>query len=200
MLSSTTSSSYTSVAKFLHWLIAICIIAMLAIGWIMGSLPNGPDKFALFQLHKSIGITILFLSLFRLGWRLTHKAPPLPAAMPRWEKMAAETAHVFFYIIIIGMPLTGWVIISTSPLNMPTLLYGFIPWPQLPFLPNLENKRDIRHLFGNIHGLLAYFTAALIVLHIGAAWKHHLFNRDDVLTRMAPQFLVGFLNRIRGQK
>lgn len=198
MVQSTLSPSYTAVAKTLHWLIALAIIGMLALGWIMTSLPNGPDKFSLFQWHKSIGITILLLSFARLGWRLTHTAPLLPLAMPRWEKIAAKATHVLFYILIIGMPLTGWIIVSSSPLNLPTMLYGVIPWPHLPVLPELENKKEIGHVFGAIHGYLAYVIAGLLVLHIAAAWKHHLIDRDDILIRMAPKFLTGFLNRLRG--
>lgn len=190
--------SYNAVAKALHWLIALAIIGMLALGWIMTSMENTPDKFALFQLHKSIGITILLLSLFRLIWRLTHKPPALPTGMPTWEKVVAHGTHALFYVLMIGIPLTGWIIVSCSSMNIPTILYGFIPWPHLPVFPDLENKKAIGHTFGELHGLLAYLIAGLLVLHIGAAWKHHLFNRDDVLLRMAPRFLHPLLNKIRG--
>jgi cytochrome b561 len=192
--------SYSAVAKTLHWLIALAIIGMLALGWIMTSQPNGPAKFSLFQWHKSIGITILLLSLVRLGWRLTHQVPRLPGSMPRWEKYAANVTHVIFYVLIIGMPLTGWIIVSTSSLNIPTILYGFIPWPSLPILPTLDNKRDIGHAFGAIHGFLAYFVVGLLLLHIGAALKHHFMTRDDILLRMAPRWMTGFLNVLRRQK
>ncbi len=124
MPKATTSSSYNAVAKALHWLIAYAIIAMLIIGWTMKSMANGSDKFALFQLHKSLGITILALSLIRLLWRLIHQAPPLPAKMPTWEKFAARGTHWLFYILIIGMPLTGWAIVSSSTRNIPTILWS----------------------------------------------------------------------------
>src|SRR5271167_1175015 len=100
------STSYGAVAKTLHWLIAFLIVAMLVIGWLMTTLPReNAYKFPLFQWHKSIGILILLLSLLRLGWRLTHSAPPLPAKMPAWEKFAARATHWLFYVLIIGMPL-----------------------------------------------------------------------------------------------
>lgn len=87
------AARYNAVAKLLHWLIALAIIAMLVLGWTMANLPKGdPAKFFLFQWHKSIGITILLLSLFRLGWRLVHSVPPLPP-MPQWEKFAAHATH-----------------------------------------------------------------------------------------------------------
>lgn len=194
------SVQYDPVAKALHWLIAIAIVAMLAIGWIMTSMDNSSAKFTLFQLHKSIGITILLLALFRLGWRFTHRPPPLPDTMAGWEKVAANGTHVLLYALMIGMPLLGWVIVSASPLNLPTLLYGVVPWPHLPLIPEMENKREIGHLAGAAHYYLAWVLLALFLGHAGAAWKHHLFNRDDVLTRMAPKFMHGILNRIRGQK
>lgn len=193
-----TTTRYDNVAKTLHWLIALAIIFMLILGWSMDSL--GGLKFRAFQLHKSVGITILLLSLLRLIWRLTHHFPPLPDSMTLWEKYAARLAHIGFYVLIIGMPITGWVIVSTSTQDIPTILYGIIPWPRLPFLFTMENKSGLHHLAGGVHGCLAYIMASLIILHAAAAWKHHLINRDDVLLRMAPGFFEKFLNFLRGQK
>lgn len=191
------ATSYNSVAKLLHWSIALAIVGMLALGWVMGDLPNGAQKFALFQLHKSIGITILLLSLFRLVWRLLHKAPALPEPMPAWEKTAAKATHVLFYVLMLGMPLSGWVIVSASALNIPTMLYGLVPWPHLPIIPTLPNKRDIGHLAGGAHGFMAYGMAALIALHVGAALKHHFISRDDVVLRMVPSCIGSLLDRLR---
>lgn len=199
-MAQTAPSSYNAVAKTLHWLIAAAIIGMLALGWIMSNTPMGPEKFLLFQWHKSIGITILLLSLCRLGWRLTHTTPDLPTAMPRWERNAAQAMHILLYALIIIMPLTGWIIVSASPMNIPTMLYGVIPWPHLPIIPTLENKREIGHTIGAVHGFLAYVLAGLAVLHIGAALKHHFVNHDDVLMRMTPKHLNGLLNTLRGMK
>jgi cytochrome b561 len=190
---------YGTVAKTLHWLIAAAIIAMLAIGWTMTNIDKGSSyRFPLFQLHKSIGITILLLSLVRLGWRLTHTVPALPAAMPAWEKFAARATHVLFYVLIIGMPLSGWVMVSTSPINLPTLLYGIIPWPHLPILPTLPNKTEIGHAFDGVHDYGAYILAGLLAMHVGAAHKHHWLDRDDVLTRMLPSPLARLLDHLRG--
>jgi cytochrome b561 len=191
---------YDRIARFLHWLIALAIICMLAAGWIMVRLPNGDAKFNIIQLHKSVGITILLLALFRLGWRLWHKPPALPRAMPGWEKFAATGTHWLLYALMIGMPLLGWIMVSASPLGLPTILYGVIPWPHLPVLPDLPDKGHISHIAGKLHNFFAWVLAILVAGHIAAAWKHHLFNRDDVLTRMAPGFMVSFLQRLRGQK
>jgi len=195
------STRYNNVAKTLHWLIALLIITMLALGWTMENVDKGnPYRFQMFQLHKSIGITILLLSLMRLTWRLMHRAPPLPETMPAWEKFAARATHVLFYVFMIGMPLTGWAIVSSSPLNLPTYLFGYIHWPDLPVLPELANKREVSHVFGAIHGWGAYILAALLVLHVGAAVKHHWINRDDVLIRMLPGPVVCLFEKLRGDK
>lgn len=194
------SRSYDPVAKTLHWLIALAIIGMLALGWIMADLPNGPEKFSLFQWHKSIGLTILVLALMRLTWRLKHAAPPLPASMPTWEKLAAHAGHFLLYVLMIGMPLAGWAIVSTSSLGLPTMFYGLFSWPHLPIGSTPEGKKTIHDLAAWAHGVAAWVLAVLIVGHAAAAWKHHLINRDDVLTRMAPKFAISFLNRLRGQK
>jgi len=190
-------SSYGAVAKGLHWLIALAIVTMLVIGFTMTRMPNGSEKFALFQWHKSIGITILLLSLLRLLWRLVHPVPPLPPAMPRWEKIAARASHAFFYVLMIGMPLTGWAIVSASPLNLPTMLYGIVRWPNLPVLPDLENKKEIGHMIGGFHNTGAYVLAGLLALHVAAALKHHFMDKDDVLARMMPKAFAGLLERLR---
>jgi cytochrome b561 len=193
-----TTRSYTAVAKFLHWTIALAILGMIFLGWYMEDIPrNDPLKFPLFQWHKSIGITILLLSLFRLGWRWTHPAPPLPPRMKVWEKRLARFVVVLFYVLMIGIPFLGWAVVSSSPLNIPTLLYGFVPWPHLPILPTLENKREISHTLGDIHGYLAYSVLALLCLHVAGALKHHFITRDDTLTRMMPKVFEGLFNRLR---
>lgn len=193
-----TTTSYDSVAKFLHWVIAAMILGLIVLGWVMNDLPRtDPLKFSLFQWHKSIGITVLLLSLFRLYWRMAHPVPPPPAG-PAWENKASKAVVVLFYILMVGVPLLGWAVVSASPLNIPTTLYGYIPWPHLPILPTLENKKEIGKLLGDAHGFLANSFLALLALHVGAALKHHFVARNDVLTRMSPKFMTGFLNRLRG--
>lgn len=198
-MSSVSTTSYNNVAQALHWLIGLAIVGMLALGWIMSDLPNSdPDKFALFQLHKSIGITILILAILRLVWRWTHAVPAPLATSKAWEIKLAGSVHVLLYALMLIMPLTGWVIISTSAFKIRTLLFGVVPWPSLPFLPDMENKKDLNKLFENLHGLLAYAIVALATLHAAAAIKHHFISRDDTLLRMTPKCLHGFLKRING--
>lgn len=192
------ATTYNSGAKWLHWLIGLGIIGMLALGWTMMNVPREfPGRFAMFQLHKSIGITILLLSFIRLGWRLMYQPPALPPRMRRWEVIAAKATHWGFYILMIAMPMTGWVIVSSSSMGLPTILYGVIPWPHLPGMQELANKKEINDAFGQVHGNLAFLTAGLLTLHVGAALKHHFITKDDILTRMTPAFMNGFLNRLQ---
>jgi len=192
---STRTDRYSAVAIALHWAIALLILTNIGIAWYFNTL-HGMDKIPPVQLHKSIGITVLLLSLARLGWRLANPPPPLPATMARWEVLAANTTHILFYVIMIGMPLTGWAMSSASPLirTFPITLYGKVPWPAMSFLTNLpmDQMNTAHHVFEFSHGTLAKLTYVLVVLHVGAAMKHLVINRDGVLGRMIPlPFLRG---------
>ena len=116
--------------------------------------------------------------------------------MKPWEKFLAGLVHILFYVLMIGMPLSGWLIVSSGGLSLPTMLYGIIPWPAIP-LPDTVDRHQLHELAARSHGYAAFVLAGLIVLHIGAAWKHHLFDHDDVLLRMAPRFLHPFLRRLQ---
>ena len=181
-------SRYSAVAIVLHWLIAAAIVFQVIIAWRMGG-GRTPEGFALVQLHKSIGITVLLLSLARLAWRLTHRPPPPPAGMAAWEKALAKVAHVGLYVIMIGLPITGWIMVSASRIQVPTLLYGAVPWPHLPGLAHLaEPAKSAWHAFGETgHEVLAWGAYLLVALHVAGALKHQLFSKDEpVLAHMAP--------------
>ena len=149
---------------------------------------RGAAKFAVFQLHKSVGITILVLSLARLAWRLMNPPPHYPDSMKPWEKTVAALTHWGFYGLMIGLPMIGWVIVSVSIRNIPTLLYKAIPWPHLPGLMELprETRKVIEGAASETHEILAWITIVLLILHVGAALKHQFLTKDGVLYRMAP--------------
>ncbi|MBO9546599.1 YceI family protein [Caulobacter sp.] len=178
---------YTTVAIVIHWLIAAAIIFQIILGWRMGDGPKGPTTYALFQLHKSIGITILLLSLARLAWRLFNKPPAPPERQPKWERIASHVVHWGFYVIMIGLPVTGWIIVSTSRVPIPTLLYGTVPWPHIPGLPELAaGAKHAWHEAGELgHGVLVKTTYLLLALHLGAVAKHQILDRDEVFGHMA---------------
>jgi cytochrome b561 len=175
--------TYTSVAITLHWLIGIAIILMLGFGFFMEDMPSDM-KPLIYQTHKSIGLTILVLSFVRLFWRLSHKVPSLPQGMKKWEIIASKITHTGFYILMIGIPLSGWALVSSAPApyDYPVQWFGLFEFPSLP----LTRAPQTAGTFSEIHEILAYLTLALLALHIGAALKHHFINKDTVLTRMIP--------------
>lgn len=174
---------YSKVAMGLHWLIALMIIGLIIFGLLMTN-PNTPNRFALYQLHKSFGILVLLFSILRLIWRLTHKPPELPSDMKPWEIAVAKFTHIAFYIIMIGMPLLGWAMVSASPIPIPTRIFDIVPWPNMPGIVRGEALAD---LFAMLHRNIGKFTIALIALHIGAALKHQFINKDGLLGRMLPR-------------
>ncbi len=190
---------YTVVAIVLHWAIALAILGMIPLGWWMGDAledqSTQAQAIAAFQLHKSIGLTVLVLSLARLGWRLANPPPPLPEGMKAWERLAATATHWAFYFVIIAIPLTGWLYVSTGwsahddrPLEVPTLYFGLFQVPHLFGLANLTEgaRAALAEVLNFSHGKLAWGAIGLAALHVGAALKHHVLDKDDVLTRMVP--------------
>jgi cytochrome b561/polyisoprenoid-binding protein YceI len=166
---------YSSVAIWLHWIIALALAFQLALGF---SMPKGAEGFALYQLHKSIGITILLLTLARLAWRLTHRPPP--AVEGGFTGFLAKAVHVGLYAFMVLTPLTGWALVSTDALKVPTVLFGAIPWPHLPLPGSLSDPMEAAH------ELLAWLGIALFVLHVAGALRHHLLLKDGLLARIAP--------------
>lgn len=178
---------YTAIAITLHWAIAVLILGNVAGGLFMHNLPNSsPIKFDLYQLHKSFGLSILLLSVVRLGWRLTHKAPPLPSGTPGWQKLGARAAHWAFYGLMLSIPLVGWAMVSVSPLDIPTYFFGVIPVPHLPFFAGVADRAGWEDILAETHEYLAFGLLGLLALHVGAALKHHFIDKDNVVKSMAP--------------
>jgi cytochrome b561/polyisoprenoid-binding protein YceI len=166
---------YSRGAILLHWIIAGALAAELALGF---GTPRDASGFALMQFHKSLGITILLLTLVRIAWRLTHKPPP--ALEQGLNGALAKVVHGLLYVFMLGAPLTGWAIVSTAEFNIPTLLFGVVPWPHLPLAQSLN------HTLEEAHELIAFGGIALFLLHVAGALKHHFINRDRVMARMSP--------------
>jgi len=172
-----THDRFTPLQRALHWLMAVCILAMLFIGVGMVSSTH-PDYLSLVSIHKPLGIVILVLALIRLVVRLTRGAPPLPASMPEPMKLAARLSHLAFYILMIALPLIGWGMLSAA--EYPVVVFGI----HLPFI--LPHSNGLHTLLWNAHRVLALCFFALIVLHLAAALLHALVRRDGVFQAMAP--------------
>ncbi len=174
---------YTAVAIALHWTIAFGIIAQIALGWTMDDVESG--RYGLIQIHKSIGITILMLTAARIAWRLMNPPPPEPP-MPGWQRGLALFVHLGFYVLLVAMPLTGWIMASASD-DAPTQWFGLAD-ARLPVIPGLapDTRDTIEDSFEQVHGNLAWVIIALLVLHVAGALKHQLADRDGLIARMAP--------------
>ena len=180
---------YSNVAITLHWLIALGIIVNISLGLYFADLPRSdPDKFFLTQTHKSIGLTILVLSLIRVAWRLMNPVPSLPASMSPAIRFVAHATHFLLYFLILAIPLSGWLLVSSSPLGLPTMYFGWFAWPQLPYFSDLPRaaKKIWSHEFGTVHVYLAWSAIVLVLIHLVAALYHHFVRRDVVLARMLP--------------
>lgn len=176
----TRSPRYTAVAIALHWAIALGLLFMIWLGW------NMDGKESWFQFHKSVGITILLLTVARIVWRLMNPPPPLPADMKPLEKTASHFVHLGFYGLMLIMPLTGWLTVSTSyDFDIPTVLYGVVSWPDIPGVGFLSNE-TAHGIIANIHSKLAYVLFALLALHVAGAIKHEIGGEEGVLNRMLP--------------
>lgn len=168
--------TYSRTAMILHWAIAAALAFQLSVGWSLESL--GQKGFALYQLHKSVGMLILALTLARVLTRLFKPRPP--AMEGGWEGALAKGVHVGLYAFMLLAPLTGWALVSTAKIKVPTLLFGTIPLPHLP-LPQAAHA-----VSENAHGLLAWVGLALFALHLAGAIRHQMLLRDGLIWRMVP--------------
>ncbi|OGT53172.1 MAG: cytochrome B [Gammaproteobacteria bacterium RIFCSPHIGHO2_12_FULL_42_13] len=175
MLIKNSADQYGIIAIFLHWLMAILIIGLLALGLYMVPLPISHAKLKLYGWHKEYGLLALGLVALRLIWRLLNITPRL--TLPFLEKLAARTVHWAFYVFMFAMPISGWLI--TSAAGLPASFFGLFVLPNL-VSPNEES----RMLFEEIHQWLGYGLIVTILLHASAALKHHFVNKDDILRRM----------------
>ena len=173
------SLRYTRTAQALHWVVALAIPLMMALGLYMEGLPFSPEKLQYYSWHKWAGVTVFALVVVRLVWRFTHRPPPLPAHMSGIERFAAHAGHMLLYLLLLAIPLSGWLM--SSAMGVPTVWFGVIPLPDL-----VGRDEALGDLLQGTHKYLNWFFAALIIGHVGAALKHHFIDRDDVLSRMLP--------------
>jgi cytochrome b561 len=170
---------YETTAVVLHWIVALLIIALIGIGWYMVGIPkNTPERALFFNLHKSLGIVTALFIVMLIVWRMRHAAPPFPSAMPQWERMAANLNHRLFYLLMVLVTLTGYLTSSFSGYG--PKLFGIA-------LPHWGwEDAALRGNFTAVHRITALIFAVLIAIHIAAALKHLLVDKDGVFQRMLP--------------
>jgi len=170
---------YGPVAIALHWLIALAILILLGVGLWMTELKNSPTKIEIYTWHKWVGLTVLALAAFRLLWRLYRK-PPTPLPGPSWQLRAAAGTHGLMYLLMLAMPLSGWLQNSAS--GFPLSWFGLFKVPAL-----IARDREAFAFWQQVHEWLAWTLMAVIALHLAATVKHHFIDRDSTLTRMLPR-------------
>ena len=174
---------YSTVAMILHWALAILVIANVLIGWQAEDL-RGPDRRALMSIHMPIGVSVLLLTLVLIAWRLVHKPPPLPDYLKNWERVLAHTVHYSFYVVLVAMPLSGWLTVSSRDAPGPIDMFGLFQFPIFQPVVGMDGFHDgveeAHHLIAKV---IAY---VLIPLHLAGALKHQFIDGRDELGRMLP--------------
>lgn len=170
---------YTRTAVVLHWLVALGLAAALSVGFYMVDLPLSPFKLHIYSWHKWAGVTIFLLAVVRLAWRVKHGAPGLPLNRPAWQQAAADNMHRALYLLMLAIPLSGWLMSSAK--GFQTVYFGILPLPDL-----LAKNKELGHTLALVHETLNFILLALVLAHAAAALKHHFMDRDDVLSRMVP--------------
>ena len=174
-----TRDTYGSVSKILHWLIGLSILAMLILGVVMGHIEK-PLRFQVYTIHKDIGLTLLALVIIRIFWTLANPKPRLPKGSNKAEHAAAHLSHFVLYLLILGMPLSGWIM-SCAAGHIP----GYFGLFKVAF-PGIVKNKPLAGLASNFHYYIAWSILAVVIVHVLAAIKHHWINRDNILVRMLP--------------
>lgn len=173
------TTRYTTTAIALHWLVALLIFAAFPLGVYVADLAFSPLKLKLLSYHKWLGVTISLLTVARLAWRATHTPPPLPQTIPLWQQRAAHVLHHLLYVLLLAIPLSGWLMSSAK--GFPVVYLGLVQLPDL-----VGKNAELGDLLKAVHAALNYGLLALLGLHIAAALKHHFIDRDATLRRMLP--------------
>lgn len=179
MLIRNSKREYGVIAKFFHWVIALIIFTLFGVGLYMADLPVTPAKFELYGLHKSFGILVLSLVVLRFLWKMGNSTPELPKHMSMIEALGAKGAHLVLYLLMFGMPLSGWLMSSAA--GFPVSVFGLFTLPDLI----AANKEYLEYL-EYFHEYAAYFLMAVVFVHMAGALYHHFYYKDTILKRMLP--------------
>ncbi|WP_420428910.1 cytochrome b [Algiphilus sp.] len=177
--SRSSAARYGLVAQGLHWLTAFGLVGSFVLGFIMVELAFSPLQLKMYSWHKWLGVCIWLLVLLRLLWRWWRRPPALPASTPPWQRRAAHVTHAGLYLLLVLIPVTGWLM--SSAMGFQTVVFGVVPLPDL-----LVKNEVLGDRLAVLHSVLNKTLLALIVLHVAAALKHQFIDRDGLLWRMLP--------------
>jgi cytochrome b561 len=173
------AQNYTRTAIGLHWIVALLVICAFLLGFVMTDMPFSMTKLKYYSWHKWLGVTVFLLAIVRVGWRITHPAPPLIATIPKSQQLLAEAVHYLLYFLIFAAPVTGYLYSLAA--GFPVVYLSIIPLPVL-----IGPDPVLAHTLNTAHGLLVYTMAGLVGLHVLGALKHYVIDRDETLARMLP--------------
>lgn len=177
---STTAARYNNTAIVLHWLVALLIFAAFPLGMYMHDLPLSPTKLQLYSYHKWLGILVLVFAVLRVVWRIGNAPPALPDSIARVQQLASHGIHALLYVLLFAVPMSGWVMSSAK--GFKTVLFGVLPLPDL-----VGKDKALGELLSGVHQSLNYLLLALVLLHVAAALKHRLIDKDEIMDRMLPK-------------
>ncbi len=169
--------SYSRGSKELHWIVAIIVLLMLSFSFFLDDLPDQYQSTA-YLIHKSLGLTVLFLMCARLFWIVHTGKPALPYSVPYWERALSHVVHVFLYVLLIAMPFSGWIM-SVAADRVPSF-FGLLRMP----LYGIPVNKTLSSFMSTTHKTIAWMLIVLIALHIAGALKHYFINKDKILHRM----------------
>ncbi|MEM7619927.1 MAG: cytochrome b [Pseudomonadota bacterium] len=176
------SQRYNTGAIILHWIMALAFFLMLASGIVMTYIDIGQSlKFQMYQWHKSLGVLLLLALGLRIIWRFISTAPALPDHFSALEKIAGHAGHLALYVFMILMPLSGWVMVSSSVYGLPTIVFDMFEWPHIP---DIQGNEVIETRSRNAHFVFAVLFSIIIFTHIAAVIKHMLYDNENLLNRM----------------
>lgn len=180
---------YGHVAIGLHWLVALITLSLFGVGLYMSDMDASPDKIKLYGLHKSFGVTLLFLVTLRLAWRLSNVQPDFVTNMKAIEKKLAKLAYFSFYVLLFAMPMSGWLMSSAG--GRAVSFFGLFTLPDL-----IDKDKDLHEFFGEFHEIAAWVLVSLVALHAAAAFKHHFIAKDGTLRKMLPVLALFLLTAL----
>ena len=178
---------YSRVAVLFHWLIAVLIVTNVVLAWTWDSLAKA-DAHVVVNIHKSIGLTVLGLAAMRLLWRFGHRPPDYPAAYQRWERVLSHLVHGLLYLVMFGLPLTGYIMDSAPKgTEHPIIWFGLFEFPHIGAILNLApaTRGQVHEFFESAHGLSADALYVLVFLHVAGALKHQFLDREKEVQRMS---------------
>ena len=173
------NSSYSAVAKLLHWAMAALIGGLLVLGFVMTDMSLSPEKLQYYAWHKWAGVSVFVLVWLRLIWRVLNPPPAYPSSMSPALQRLAHLGHMVLYGLMIVIPLSGWLLSSAK--GVQTVWFGVLPLPDL-----VEKDKQLGQLLHEMHETLNFMLMTLLIGHVGAALKHHWIDKDDILKRMLP--------------